>query len=161
MKENLFLVPVVYPEFERTVEDPIDLTGFSISSNNLSDLTDPKETRIWGVRDSSLNRRFYQKMMPRDILLFYNSGDYIYKGRVGAKFQSQEISRQYWDDIPANLLYSVKDLEKLSLPKEYLNEACEYKINYQPQSLRIVDTQPLWKLERKHGTVQDFLAEYR
>ena len=100
-------------------------------------------------------------MEEGDILLFYNSGKYVYEGKVGTKFRSDGVSRRYWDGIPASLLYSITDLCTLSLPKEELNRACEYKENYQPQSLRIVDTQPLWKLEREHGSVDSFLSKFR
>mgnify|MGYP007042725952 CR=1 FL=1 len=161
MKENLFLIPVVYPEFKRTVENRIDLTDCSINSDVLAKFEDPMNVRVWGVKDSNLNRKFYKKMKEDDILLFYNSGDYIFEGRVGEKFQTREVSRRYWEDIPATLLYSIRDLDQIELPKEALNRACEYKENYQPQSLRSVDTQPLWKLEQKHGSVEEFLSEYK
>jgi hypothetical protein len=161
MRENLFLVPVVYPEFEKTVENPIDIYSCSFSSRITKELDNPENVRVWGVKESNMNKKFYDRLEKGDILLFYNSGKYIYHGEVGEKFQSQEISKQYWENIPASLLYSVNNLTPLDLPKEVLNRACDYKENYQPQAISIVDNKPVWKLEQEHGSIENLLSDYR
>ena len=161
MKEKIYLIPVVYPEFKKSAENTIDITEYNIKSNTLKKLQNPRRSRIWGVKEGNQNKHFYQKMDKGDVLLFYNRDEYVYSGEVGVKFENQEISRHYWDGISANLLYSINDFQSLELPKEVINQACEYKEHYQPQSLSIVDTQPQWKLEQKYGSITDLLSNYR
>lgn len=159
MSENIFLSPVVYPEFERTVVNPINLAECIAQSEVLEKVQNPKNTRVWGIKESRLNRNFYNQMTEDDVVLFYNSEEYIYYARVKACFESQEVSRRYWGDIPAKLLYSVRDLTEIGLPKETLNDTFGYKQGYLPQSVRVVANKPMRKMKQEYGTLQGFLDE--
>lgn len=152
--------PVVYPEFERTVVNPINLAECIAQSEVLGRVQNPENARVWGTKESRLNRNFYNQMTEADMVLFYNSEEYIYYAKVEARFESQEVSRRYWGDIPAKLLYSVRNLTEISLPKETLNDTFGYKQGYLPQSIRVVANKPMRKMKQEYGTAQDFLNEF-
>lgn len=161
MTDNIFLVPVVFPEFRKSAENPIDLTEHNVKSTIINKLSRPKRTRVWGVKEGHQNRHYYKKMNKEDVLLFYNKGYYIYSGKVGVKFENHEISKHYWDNIPAKQLYSINNFQSIDLSKEVLNQACGYKLDYRPQSSKIVDTQPQWKLKQEYGSISNFLSEHK
>ncbi|MFC7070592.1 hypothetical protein ACFQL9_13140 [Halobaculum lipolyticum] len=161
MAKNIFLVPVTLPEFKRSVYNKIDLSRLPIEEDTLSNVESPDGTRVWGVKNSQLNKKFYDKMTSGDHLLFYSDDKYRYYGTVGSKFSSNSVSREYWGDITADLLYTVERFTEIELSREKLNEACGYKLAYQPQSIRRISSSASWELRKEHGKVEDFINSVR
>jgi putative restriction endonuclease len=157
MSRDVFLVPVTQPEFERTAQSPIDLTELSIPADTLSELENPEEVRVWGVKNSQLNREFYNKMNQGDALLFYHRDEYRYFGIAGCKFQNEEISEEYWGGISADMLYEIKSFRPISVSRERLNNACDYKESYQPQSIRRMSNTAYRQIRRQYGDIETFI----
>jgi hypothetical protein len=161
MSRDAFLVPVTSPEFERTVSSPINLTELPIHTSTLDDLNTPENVRIWGVKNSNLNKKFYSKMIEEDYLLFYHNDHYRYFGRVGHKFESDVVSREYWGDISADMLYTVTDFKSIDVSREALNEICGYKATFQPQSIRRMSNKAYRGIRREYDSIGKFVSKPR
>lgn len=159
MSRDLFLVPVTYPEFERTVISQIDLSGLPIHQSTLSELERPERVRVWGVKNSQLNKTFYGKMRENDYLLFYHKDKYRYFGKVGNKFQSGKVSEQYWGGIDADMLYAIDCFKIIDIHRKTLNDICGYKSTYQPQSIRRTSNKAYRRLKREYGTIEQLVME--
>lgn len=148
MSSDVFLIPVDVQMFSETVSNPV-------STENLpSQFTQP--TRIWGIRDSELNRQFYAKLDRGDILVFYNGGQYIGVGIAGEKFQSSEFTDTYWGEFQAELLFEVDAFDSIEMPVENVNAAFEYEPTHIPQSLRRVSNTAHRTMCNKLGSADEF-----
>ena len=161
MSRDVFLIPVTFPEFKRTVTSPVNLTELPIHKSTLDEMDTPENARIWGVKNSNMNKKFYKKMAEGDYLFFYYDDHYPYFGRVGHKFQSDVISREYWGDISADMLYMITDFNNIDVSCETLNEACEYKANYRPQSIHRISNKAYRRLRRKYDSIENFVSKSR
>lgn len=159
MSRNAFLVPVTSPEFDRTVTSSTNLTELSIHTSTLNEIDTPENVRIWGVKNSNLNKKFYEKMTEEDYLLFYYNDHYRYFGQAGYKFESDVISREYWGNISADMLYTITDFKHIDVSREVLNETCDYKTNYQPQSIRRMSNSAYRGIIRKYGSIEEFISK--
>lgn len=157
MSKDIFLVPITFPEFGRTVSSPIDLSNFRVDDEVMRETPDPASTRVWGVKNSTLNKRFYDKMTSGDLLLFYHDDKYRYAGEVGQKFENKEISDEFWSGIAADLLYTVDSFSEIDLSRKRLNKACEYKESFQPQSIRRISNNAYRNIRLKENSIWDFI----
>jgi hypothetical protein len=161
MSQDAFLIPVTSPEFERTITSPIDLTELPIPNSTIQEIDTPENVRIWGVKNSSLNRKFYDKMTVGDYLIFYYDDHYRYFGRAGHKFKTDIISKEYWGNISADMLYTIRDFEHIDIPRESLNQVCDYKSNYQPQSIRRINNKAYRAIRMEYGSIEDFILDVK
>jgi hypothetical protein len=159
MSRDAFLIPVTSPEFERTVTSPVNLTELPIHTSDLDGVDTPENVRIWGVKNSNLNKKFYDKMTEGDYLLFYHDDHYRYFGQAGYKFESNVISREYWGDISADMLYSVINFKNIDVSREALNEVCDYKANYQPQSIRRMSNKAYRSIRSEYDSIEEFVSK--
>lgn len=113
------------------------------------------------MKNSNLNKKFYDKMTEGDYLLFYHNDHYQYFGRAGYKFESDVISKEYWGDISADMLYAVTDFKNIDVSRKALNEVCGYKANYQPQSIRRMSNKAYQGIRRKYDSVEEFASKPR
>lgn len=161
MGSNVFLAPCDPGNFDRTVLSEIDLSEYSDVPAALSDM---ETVRFWGARDGSRNEDHFETMDAGDLVLFYQAGEYVGAGWVGTKFEDDErwASRNFWDDGPSTLLYTLEEFVSVSVPKAAVNRIFGYKEGYTPQGLmRVatgrVDKQPesiklaLKRYTEKHG----------
>lgn len=160
MSQDAFLIPVTFPEFKRTVLSPVDLTGLSLHPSVLNKIDEPESSRVWGVKNSNSNKKFYRNMGSGDDLLFYNKTMYEYAGKLKQKFKTNAISDEYWNGIQANMLYTISEFKKIDLPCEDLNEASDYKSNYQPQSITRMGNKAHWRVRSEHGSMEAFISKY-
>ena len=161
MSRDAFLVPVTSPEFNRTVTSPVNLTELPMKQSTLEKVDMPEKAQIWGVKNSNLNKKFYDKMTNGDYLFFYHDDHYRYFGRAGYKFVNNIISKEYWGDISADMLYTITEFNNIDVSREALNKACGYKTNYQPQSIRRMSNKAYQSLRREYGSINEFVSKPR
>ncbi len=161
MSRDAFLVPITFPEFERTVISPVNLPELPIHTSALDEVDTAENVRIWGVKNSKLNKKFYDKMTEGDYLIFYHDDHYRFFGRVWNKFKSNVISREYWCDISADMLYTITDFKDIDVDREVLNEACDYKTTYQPQSIRRMSNSAYREIRREYDSIEQFVSKPR
>lgn len=159
MSKDVFLVPVTFPEFERTVLNTIDISKIRVNSSAVKKIPNPTSTRVWGVKNSTLNKRFYDKMDSEDLLLFYHNDKYRYAGKVGEKFESNIVSNEFWSGIDADLLYTIDSFAPINLPREKLNKICEYKTSFQPQSIRRISNSAYRNIRMKEDSIDEFIYQ--
>lgn len=150
---QLWLVPVDEPSFQRTMAEPIDLTGAPDKPDGF-----PDEARVWGVRADpeqgswERNRRNLGRMEPGDSLLIYRNrlSKYTATGRIGPFWHTTYIRDEFWNGGPAIDIYSVDDYEEVDLSRETVNGALGYKDNFWPQGLwRVAEDRPIDRLLRQ------------
>lgn len=148
MASSIFLIPVDLDLFEETVISPISDEEIGIDHSS--------PVRIWGVRNSKLNKKFYQKIREGDLLLFYNQGDYISVGTAGRKFVDKKVPKKYWNRLDADLLFEINQFSEIQVPSSDINQLLGYKPNYRPQSIRRVSNSSRRELLTEFESVSDF-----
>jgi hypothetical protein len=156
MASNVFLVPVDSPNFDRTVDEGIDLDEFPDPPSFFEDMD---QVRFWGARDGSRNRDYFEKMESRDLVLFYQDGNYIGTGWVGCKFEDENnwASTTFWQSAPSNLIYTIEDFHRVQVPRAAVNKIFDYESDYNPQGLtRVADT----RVERRPKVIARAIQMY-
>lgn len=157
MTASLFLVVVEYPNFGRTVADPVDLEAFDPAVEVRREFPDGGPVRIWGSRKSGGNHREYERLSAGDRLLFYHEGAYVAAGRVGRKFDSPWVSRTFWGYAPRQLLYSVEDYREVDALPERVNEALGFEEGFVPEGHHGVDDDQAAAVRETYGSLHDFV----
>lgn len=157
MRARLFLVAASYPNYGRTVAEPVDLSAFDPPPDIPRDLVTDGGVRVWGTRKGGNNREQYEALEPDDLLLFSHDDAFVGAGRVGVKFNSPWISRTFWGYAPAELLYSVEDYRPLDCPCERVNEALGYDRDHRPEGLRQVSDDAARAVADEYGSLEGFV----
>lgn len=139
MTTSLFLVAVSFPNFDRTVTDPVTLSEFDPPPEVTRELPDDRPVRVWGTRKGGGNREQYAELAADDRLLFYHEDAYLATGRVGKTFTTPWISRTFWGYAPRELLYTVEDYRETDLAPETVNAALGFDAAFRPEGLHRVD----------------------
>lgn len=144
---NLWLVPVDERSFQRTLAQPVDLSGWEDRPDDF-----PETARVWGVRtdrkqgDWKRNRRNLEKMEAGDPLLVYRNSvsRYTATGRVGPMARTEYVRNEFWDGGPALDVYAVEDYDdSIDVEPAVVNDLLGYEENFWPQGLwRVADDRP-------------------
>lgn len=151
---NLWLVPVDEPSFQRTLAEPIDLSGWDDRPDSF-----PEHARVWGVRTDpeqgswERNRRNLEWMKRDDPLLIYRNSEsrYTATGRIGPIAHTEHIRDEYWDGGPALDIYVVEDYDdSIDVEPETVNRLLGYEKSFWPQGFwRVSDDRPTGRVIRK------------
>lgn len=156
MTSNVFLVPVDSPNYDRTVDEGVDVDEFPDRPSHIEDM---EQVRFWGARDGSRNRDYFEKMQTGDLVLFYQDGNYIGTGRVGDTFEDEDnwASTTFWQNAPSNLIYTIEDFHRVRVPRSAVNTVFDYDSDYNPQGLtRVADN----RVERRPEVIARALQMY-
>jgi hypothetical protein len=144
---SLWLVPVDKQSFQRTLADPIDLSGWEERPDGF-----PERARVWGVRTDpeqgawERNRRNLEKMERGDPLLVYRNSvsRYTATGRVGPMTHTEFIRDEFWGGGPALDVYVVVEYDdSIDVEPGVMNELLGYEETFWPQGLwRVADDRP-------------------
>lgn len=76
-------------------------------------------------------------MESGDLVLFYQSGNYVGAGLVGITFEDDDqwASKTLWNDAPSGLIYTIEEFISVSAPKEAVNQIFDYDETYTAQGL--------------------------
>jgi len=131
---NVFLAPCDSPNFDRTVRQVVDLTQFPESPPPLDG---EQGVRFWGARVGSRNERNFQNMQNGDLVLFYQDGEYIGTAWVDTTFRDEEgwASSNFWQGGESYLIYTLTEVEEISVPRQKVNTIFDYSRDYYPQGL--------------------------
>lgn len=157
MADALYRVPVDFPNFGRTVTDPVDLADYDPPVDVTRELDDLAGVRVWGTRKGDGNRDRYAQMEPGDWTLFYHDGAYVAVGRVGVKFESPWVSRTFWGYAPKQLLYTVEQYRDLDAPLADVNADLGLDSGDEPPRIERVPDDTVAALRDDHGSVRAFL----
>lgn len=131
---NVFIASCDPDNFDRTVRSAVDLTEYPDRPDALSDA---ETVRFWGVPGGSGNETYFEKMESGDLVLFYHDDEYVGTGRIGTTFEDDEnwASATFWDDAPADRIYTIEEFAPVSVPKAAVNAIFDYSTGYNPQEL--------------------------
>jgi len=134
MSSNIFLAPCDSGNFDRTVLTEVDLSEYPDHPDALLGLD---KVQFWGVRDGKSNRNYFDKMTTGDLVLFYQDEEYIGTGWIKSKFEDNDMwaSKTFWKNAPSNLIYTLEDFTRISVPKKNVNRIFEYDEDHYPQGL--------------------------
>ncbi|ELZ25911.1 HNH endonuclease [Natrinema limicola] len=113
-KVGLYLVAVSdewLSDFENTVVSPLDLSD---RSNIPLRLEGYDRLRAWGTTEteSAAKQKAIDQLSQSDIVLFYNSGEFIGAGRIARYFESSAVGEYLWDNPESSHIYLVKDFTR-------------------------------------------------
>lgn len=158
MTGRLFKVPATFPNFGRTVVEPVELSEYDPPPDLPHDIAEAGGVRIWGTRKGGGNREQYEAMEAGDGLLFYDDGECRYAGRVGEKFQTPWVSRTFWGYAPAELLYTVEDFVELPEDDERLRAVLGAAAGSDLEGIEPVSPDVVAAVEDRYGSVPEFVA---
>lgn len=151
---NLWLVPVDERSFQRTLAEPIDLSGWEGRPEDF-----PEIARVWGVRTDPAqgswerNRRNLEKIERGDQLLIYRNSvsRYTATGRIGPMAHTEYIRDEYWDGGPALDVFAVEGYDdSIDVEPAAVNELLGYEESFWPQGLwRVSDDRPTDRVVRR------------
>lgn len=140
MSSNVFLAPCDPANFDLTVRETVDAT---LHDDAPPEVADEESLRFWGVRDGAGNERFFEKMEPGDLVLFYHDGTYVGTAWIDETFEDEDrwASSTFWDDAPAARIYTLTEFSPVSVPRAAVNAIFDYGADYYPQGLmRVADS---------------------
>jgi 5-methylcytosine-specific restriction protein A len=133
--------------FRETVESPVDLSTRTnlIHPRHVDEIWNlypPDGTaRIWGVLGSL--RTQWEELSRGDLVLFLMDKKVVFSGRVGLKFENEELARSLWGSKENGdtwgLIYTLTGGEQLSIPKEDLRTAMGANPADSIMSFRLLD----------------------
>lgn len=151
---NLWLVPVDEPSFQRTLDEPIDLSDWDDRPASF-----PERARVWGVRTDpeqgswERNRRNLERMKHDDPLLIYRNSEsrYTATGRIGPMAHTEHVRDEYWGGGPALDIYAVEGYDdSIDVESETINRLLGYEESFWPQGFwRVSDDHPTEQVVRK------------
>lgn len=156
MTSNVFLAPCDPGNFDRTVLTGVDLSEYPDHPDALAGLD---RVQFWGVRDGESNRSYFEKMAPGDLVLFYQDGVYIGTGWIKSTFEDERMwaSKTFWKNAPSNLIYTLDDFTRISVPKENVNQIFNYAEDYHPQGLSRVTEN---RIEQRPAVIRGALIKF-
>jgi hypothetical protein len=117
--------------FRETVDNPVDLSTRTNLINprhvdEIWNLYPPNgNARIWGVLGSL--RKQWEGLSRGDLVLFLMDKKVVFSGRVGLKFENEELAKALWgmkgNGDTWELIYTLTGGQDLSIPKDEFKEA--------------------------------------
>jgi hypothetical protein len=116
---------------------------------------------VWGSQDGERNRSNFEGMSPGDDVLIVEGDSVKLIGKIAAKVDNQELSRELWKTIDGNgdttwrLIYFIANPRELNLPFTKFCELFGYATTYR---LRGFTTVAANKLERFYAEYDDLYS---
>ncbi|HPJ81566.1 MAG TPA: hypothetical protein PL103_05025 [Saccharofermentans sp.] len=103
---------------------------------NIDGLDPRKEYGLWGMRINryAKNSPEWNKLSPKDFVMFYFRGEVVAISQVAAKTRSASISKDVWNDNLWEFIYFVDPLKtkEVHLPWVYVVKMTKYKDSFVP-----------------------------
>jgi hypothetical protein len=159
---NLYLVPIGedwISKFERTVEEPIEVTGEDIPT----ELSDFEEVRIWGTTETNHppKPQNFEDMELGDLVLFSHQGNVFSAGRVGRTFESSEVGEWAWGNEESSWIYTITDFEEVEIPSNELWDLLGYSDNYYLQGFTRASDSAIDELLQKYTSVEEAFQDLK
>jgi 5-methylcytosine-specific restriction endonuclease McrA len=165
---NIFLAPrsneTSHKNFESTI---IEGRSYSFIEPYLSEeekriLSKYPTIRVWGNKGSLRGR--WEKMKPRDFVLFYAKGSFYYGARVVLTKYSEELGRKLWpadeNGVPWTCLFFIENLKEINIPIRVVQELAEYEPTWdRVQGFMALRDSGVKAIEERFGSAEIFLSQ--
>lgn len=125
--------------------------------DNLERIYHGSDFIVWGAVPGPMNEARWEKMMPGDVVLVYNSGRIRFAGEIAAKVRNPELARYFWrqDDAGSTweLMYFIVNEERTDVPIEKLNPLFGYQGNYRPQGFSMINEAAVTGFAQNYGDI--------
>lgn len=129
---------------------------------HLQNIFGMKPITVWGSRDSSANRRKFNRMLPGDDILIIEGSTIKLLGKIAAKTVNADLSRELWKNIKNeknlegwDLIYFIANPIQIDLPFSAFRDLFNYSEDYTLRGFcRISDA----KLEQFYETYDDLYS---
>ena len=127
-------------------------------------LNERDDIRCWAMTES--RRGVFSSMRTGDVVLFTEkgSGTFSYRAEVIGKTDSQRLGEALWSVVPGkpwNLIYFLRNVQRVSIPKAVLVSALGFSSAYWVPGILRVDEARLGSAIRRHGSLDAFLSSLR
>lgn len=140
--------------FNRTVDQPIDLSGTPIE-----ELQDLETARVWGTTSSSRKRSFFEKMATKDSILFYHYGEFFATGKTGRSFENPKAGEWLWNNYDSRFIYTVTDYQPISISVESVNHLLGYESGNVPNGFIRVAENRIDSLLREYSSLDEAIQD--
>lgn len=112
---------------------------------------------MWGVTEN--HRERWESLQEGDRVLIYYGGRYRVSATIAAITENSNFAERCWrngSDFP--LIYFIKDLVRIDVPKETVNEALGYEERYALRGFSVPQPAKLEHLYSMHGSLEMFIG---
>jgi hypothetical protein len=152
--------------YQDTIKNKVSLRRISsfISRDLHAKLTSvfpSSQVAVWGSQDGERNRSNFEGMSPGDDVLIVEGDSVKLIGKIAAKVDSQELSRELWKpiagrgDTPWRLIYFIANPRELNLP---FTEFCDLFGYAKTYRLRGFTTVSADKVKQFHAAYDDLYS---
>lgn len=155
--------------YQDTIKNKVQLSRISkfITRDLVAKLTTvfgPSPIAVWGSEAGPGNRSKFAKMSAGDDVLIVEGGSIKMIGKIAAKVESQELSRELWKplnglgDTTWRLIYFIANSRELDLPFAEFCDLFDYKRNYQLQGFTTVSSTKLTQFYSQYDDLYSVLV---
>lgn len=163
---NVFIVPASDENLQTSLTRPVTLTAIRdrLSQSDLERLQPllrgQPDFRCWAMTRNS--RSEFDAMAPDDVVLVSTNGTgrYTHTARVVGRFESATFGRALWprtQGLPWELVYVLRDVNPVSIPRERVNEAFGFQRGYSVRGATRVRPERVRAALEMYGTVDAML----
>lgn len=141
MAENVFLIRSVSPDFEETVETPVDLSGEE-ADHVPDELVGREAVRLWGVPAPDNGNNYFDAMGDGGLALFHQEDRFIGVGEIGTTVMDTEevVSEMFWEELETPAILTVEDYVSVDVPRAAVHRIFDYSESYSPGDvMRVAD----------------------
>ena len=133
-----------------------------VSTKNITDYNIP--IQAWGRKNTSYQRRLWNKLSINDTVLFYRKKYYISVAQISGLIESNDISQKLWgydkNNTTWELIIFLKNFKTIDISQHILNNELGYNRNFCPTRIldfTIVNNEKCKELLQKYGNFKKFL----
>jgi hypothetical protein len=152
--------------YQDTIKNKVVLDRLSpfLSANfraRLISIFGQKPIAVWGSTGGPKNRSNFERMTDGDDVLIVEGDAIRLMGKIAAKVESRELSKELWKPLKANgstqweLIYFIANPREIDVPFIEFCKLFNYAENYRPQGFTTVATN---KLEEFHARYDDLYS---
>jgi len=172
MLKNIFLAPVSTVNYDfqflRPVIQGIDIKEVKsyTSIPSLSRFRDGK-VYLWGVKE--YKKRFWDLAKPDDIILFYNTGRFIFSAIILEKEYNEDLANSIWGgehfifSRKKNawpFIFFLRDIHECDIPFEIIRQSSGYSPKYYLRSFIMLKPEARDRILLTFNSIDNFLLSY-
>ena len=117
---------------------------------------------VWGAVPGRMNSPNWEYMKQGDIVFIYKDGRFSHAGKISLKIKNRELAKYFWgvdkDRRTWELIYFIKDLQKIDCPLTTFRKSADFKGQWVPQGFaKFTDDRINW-IKTEHGSIEEFLC---
>lgn len=168
--EHIFRVPVDTKHFKDTIEDGKSYADLQplltpAEKEKVGEIATDSILRYWGSIAGISNKKTFTHVQAGDEILFYRNRKYIGVATLVFSTVNPKLARYSWgerkDRATWELVYFVKDVQRISVESKVINKAFGYKENAPVMGFSMVSEEIASQFVKAHGSVAKFIGSLK